>query len=175
MTSKGDLRKKIKERVRSLSAEQRCAEAQQLLNSISENSHFITSQRILIYNPLPDEIDVLPILERFKSEKQFFMPVVDGDYLKILPYTTEQRMGAYNISEPVGSDYVSINTIDLAIVPGVGFTAEGHRLGRGKGFYDRLLSTATCYKLGVCFSCQLEPSIAALSEPHDVRMDQVLH
>jgi len=172
--TKYSLRKEIKERVRALSAEQRSAEALRLLSAISADPHFIEAQRVLIYNPLPDEINVLPILERFKSEKRFFMPVVDGDNLKILPYTSEQHIGAFNISEPVGSDYISISDIDLVIVPGVGFSSDGCRLGRGRGYYDRLLSGATCYKIGVCFECQKNPDIGVVSEPHDVRMDTIL-
>jgi len=172
---KKTIRNIIKARVRAMGDAERSDEALKLLNSISSEPHFIEAQKVLIYNPLPDEIDVLPILERFKAEKQFFMPVVDGDNLKILPYTEEQRIGAFNISEPVGSDFVSIDSIDLVIVPGVGFSSDGCRLGRGKGFYDRLLSGATCYKIGVCFECQNNPDIGVVSEPHDVRMDTVLY
>ena len=171
---KSEIRKNIKARVKAMSIEEREAEALRLLSAVSAEPHFASARRVLIYNPLPDEIDVLPILEKFKAVKRFFMPVVCGDILKILPYTEKQRRGAYNISEPVGSDYVSINDIDLAIVPGVGFTADGHRLGRGKGYYDRLLSGAACYKMGVCFSCQIEPAIGETAEPHDVKMNCVL-
>lgn len=172
--NKKEIRIIIKARVKAMSIEEREAEALHLLAAVSAEPHFASANKVLIYNPLPDEIDVLPILERFKSSKKFFMPVVCGDILKILPYTERQCVGAYNISEPVGSDYVSISDIDLVIVPGVGFTADGYRLGRGKGYYDRLLSGAACYKMGVCFSCQIEPTIVETAEPHDVKMDCVL-
>lgn len=172
--NKKEIRTVIKSRVKEMSKEERTAEVVQLLAAISAEPHFASAKNVLIYNPLPDEIDVLPILEQFKAVKRFFMPVVCGDDIKILPYTEEQRRGAYNISEPIGSDYVSINDIDLVIVPGVGFTTDGCRLGRGKGYYDRLLSGATCYKIGVCFNCQIEPTIGETAEPHDVMMDCVL-
>ncbi len=172
--NKKEIRTIIKARVKAMSIEEREAEALRLLSAISAEPHFTSAKSVLIYNPLPDEIDVLPILERFKAVKRFFMPVVCGDILKILPYSEQQRIGAYNISEPVGSDYVPINDIDLVIVPGVGFTTDGYRLGRGKGYYDRLLSGATCYKIGVCFRCQIEPAIVETAEPHDVKMDCVL-
>lgn len=171
--NKKEIRTIIKNRVQALSTEERKAEALRLLSAVSAEPHFASAERVLIYNPLPDEIDVLPILEQFKAVKRFFMPVVCDDILKIVPYSEQQRIGAYNISEPVGSDYVPINDIDLVIVPGVGFTADGYRLGRGKGYYDRLLSGATCYKIGVCFRCQIEPSIVETVEPHDVKMDCV--
>lgn len=173
--SKSDIRKQIKSLVRKLSAEQRRCEAERLLRLIAEEPNFQSAQRVLIYNPLPDEIDVLPILHKYKAQKQFFMPVVaDDNTLKILPYTDEQKIGAYGIGEPVGTEFIDISTIDLVIVPGVGFTADGYRLGRGKGYYDRLLSGAKTYKIGVCYTCQIEPGIVETVEPHDVKMDKML-
>jgi 5-formyltetrahydrofolate cyclo-ligase len=173
--SKSDIRKQIKSLVRKLSAEQRRCEAERLLRLIAEEPNFQSAQRVLIYNPLPDEIDVLPILHKYKAQKQFFMPVVaDDNTLKILPYTDEQKTGAYGIGEPVGTEFIDISTIDLVIVPGVGFTADGYRLGRGKGYYDRLLSGAKTYKIGVCYTCQIEPGIVETVEPHDVKMDKML-
>lgn len=173
--SKSDIRKQIKAAVREMSAEQRRSEAERLLQLFAEEPHFQSAQRVLIYNPLPDEIDVLPILHKYKVQKQFFMPVVaDDNTLKILPYTDEQKTGAYGIGEPVGSDYTEPDSIDYIIVPGVAFSTDGHRLGRGKGYYDRLLKQAHAYKTGVCFAVQVTPLIAALHEPHDVLMDKVL-
>ena len=173
--SKSDIRKQIKSLVRGLSAEQRRSEAERLLRLIAEEPNFQSAQRVLIYNQLPDEIDVLPILHKYKTQKQFFMPVVaDDNTLKILPYTDEQKTGAYGIGEPVGSDYAEPDSIDYIIVPGVAFSTDGHRLGRGKGYYDRLLKQTHAYKTGVCFAVQVTPLIAALHEPHDVIMDTVI-
>lgn len=172
---KQHIRKQIKAAVKALSAEQRRCEAERLLRLIAEEPNFQSAQRVLIYNPLPDEIDVLPIIHKYKAQKQFFMPVVaDDNTLKILPYTDEQKIGAYGIGEPVGTEFIDISTIDLVIVPGVGFTADGYRLGRGKGYYDRLLSGAKTYKIGVCYTCQIEPGIVETVEPHDVKMDKML-
>lgn len=173
--NKQHIRTQIKAAVKALSAEQRRCEAERLLRLIAEEPNFQSAQRVLIYNPLPDEIDVLPILHKYKAQKQFFMPVVaDDNTLKILPYTDEQKTGAYGIGEPVGTEFIDISTIDLVIVPGVGFTADGYRLGRGKGYYDRLLSGAKTYKIGVCYTCQIEPGIVETVEPHDVKMDKML-
>lgn len=63
---------------------------------------------------------------------------------------------------------------DLILVPGLAFSRDRHRLGRGSGFFDRLLAdrAASAYKLGVCFSFQFLEAIP--TEPHDVLMDQVM-
>ncbi|MBR4482980.1 MAG: hypothetical protein IKS58_03275, partial [Paludibacteraceae bacterium] len=63
--SKSDIRKQVKSHVRELSAEQRRSEAERLLQLFAEEPHFQSAQRVLIYNPLPDEIDVLPILHKY--------------------------------------------------------------------------------------------------------------
>ena len=62
--------------------------------------------------------------------------------------------------------------IDLAVIPGMAFDRDGHRLGRGKGFYDKLLPGIKCRKIGLCFSFQLADSVPI--EPHDIVMDMVL-
>jgi 5-formyltetrahydrofolate cyclo-ligase len=64
------------------------------------------------------------------------------------------------------------NRLDFAIVPGVAFTLEGRRVGRGKGHYDRLLSSVGGVKCGVAFDEQIVEAIPV--EPHDVRMDWIV-
>lgn len=60
-------------------------------------------------------------------------------------------------------------TPNIVIVPGLGFTKDGARLGRGKGFYDRYLEDKSVIKIGIGFEMQIEQDIP--SEPHDVKMD----
>ncbi len=74
----------------------------------------------------------------------------------------------------VEADLELVETPDLILVPGVAFSRAGHRLGRGNGFYDRLLGgrAASAFKLGVCFSFQRLETIPL--EPHDIVMDQVM-
>ena len=64
-------------------------------------------------------------------------------------------------------------SIELVVVPGMAFDKQGHRLGRGKGYYDRLLPKLTnAYKLGVCFPYQYIEEVP--TDEHDIRMDEVL-
>jgi 5-formyltetrahydrofolate cyclo-ligase len=64
--------------------------------------------------------------------------------------------------------------LDLIVVPGLAFTAEGNRLGRGAGFYDRFLAgiPANTVKVGVCFEFQRVSEVP--QESHDVKMDAVV-
>ncbi len=82
-------------------------------------------------------------------------------------------VGAFGITEPEDScPTVDPSEIDLAIVPGLAFSRSGIRLGRGKGYYDRMLPRLNCFKLGVCYSVALSDSIP--SEKWDVPMDKVI-
>ena len=68
---------------------------------------------------------------------------------------------------------VDSSDIDTAIIPGIAFDRKGHRLGRGKGYYDRFLAdTPYIYKIGVCFDFQKVDHVP--HSAHDVRMDEVL-
>jgi 5-formyltetrahydrofolate cyclo-ligase len=64
--------------------------------------------------------------------------------------------------------------LDLIVVPGLAFTADGSRLGRGAGFYDKFLSEipGSTVKIGVCFEFQCLSEIP--QESHDVKMDAVV-
>ncbi len=82
--------------------------------------------------------------------------------------------------EPVGEAFTDYEKIDVALVPGMAFDAAGHRLGRGKGYYDRFLSShlsslnshPSPLLIGVCFPFQRVAEVP--SEEHDVLMDEVI-
>jgi 5-formyltetrahydrofolate cyclo-ligase len=77
-----------------------------------------------------------------------------------------------NLYEPQGADFSSPLSIELAIVPGIAFDRRGHRMGRGGGFYDRLLPNLRAFNIGVCFSFQMFDTIP--SAAHDIAMDRVV-
>ena len=57
--------------------------------------------------------------------------------------------------------------------PAWAFDRQGNRLGRGKGYYDRLLPhLPTAYKIGICFPYQLVNDIP--TDAHDIRMDEII-
>ena len=101
--------------------------------------------------------------------------MVKGYDLELRLYTGDDRLteGAFHIDEPTGTAFTDYAAIDLAVIPGVAFDRRGNRLGRGKGYYDRLLPRIpTAYKLGLCFPFQVLNQIPA--EAHDIPMDEVL-
>jgi 5-formyltetrahydrofolate cyclo-ligase len=86
---------------------------------------------------------------------------------------TDLAPGQFGIGEPAAHcPTFSLKQLDLALVPGIGFTLDGGRLGRGKGYYDRLLAEVPGFKCGVAFDCQVTTSLPM--EPHDVRLNCIL-
>ena len=127
---------------------------------------------LLLFYPLADEVDVRPLLrDAFESGKRVLLPVVKGEELELRHYVGEDSLaaGAFGIMEPHGPllPPERYGEIELAIVPGMAFDKAGHRLGRGKGYYDRLLPLLSHARLqGICFPFQLLDEVPA--EPHDV-------
>lgn len=102
--------------------------------------------------------------------KQIAYPRIVGDAM--LFYVAEEfRPGSLGILEPVGETLAP--PADLIIVPGVAFDPQRHRLGRGKGHYDRWLAErGSAQAIGVCFECQIVPAVPR--EAHDVQLDGVV-
>ena len=80
--------------------------------------------------------------------------------------------GAYHIMEPIGTPFTDLAQIDLALIPGLAFDAQGHRLGRGKGYYDRFLAAFTGTTIGVCFDFQKVAEVPV--DAHDIAVNRVV-
>jgi 5-formyltetrahydrofolate cyclo-ligase len=136
---------------------------------------FQSSHRIALYHALPDEVQTVGLLERWHKSKQVFLPVVLGNELVMCPYTGESELqpGSFGIMEPQGElPPEEPSSLDLLIVPGVAFDRDKNRLGRGKGFYDRLLADLDVPTIGLCFDFQLFTQIP--TDAHDRRMSYII-
>lgn len=129
----------------------------------------------MLYHSLKDEVDTHAFIRKWSREKRILLPVVTGDDLELRLYTGPEDLtvGAYGIEEPTGARFTDYAAIGLIVVPGVAFDRDGNRLGRGKGYYDRLLPRIpSAYKIGICFPFQLVDEVPA--EPFDIRMDEII-
>lgn len=135
---------------------------------------FLNAHTVLMYYSLEDEVYTHDFVEKWHGCKNILLPVVVGDDLVLKLYEGKNSMieGAYKILEPSGPEFVDFDSIDLIVVPGVAFDLSCHRLGRGKGYYDRLLPKLAGIKIGVCFPFQLLDDVPV--DPFDVKMDAVL-
>lgn len=135
---------------------------------------FKQAKTILLYYSMKDEVQTHSFIEKWSKCKQIVLPAVVGKELELRIYTSTQELsiGELNILEPIGETFIEYSQIDLAIIPGVAFDKKGNRLGRGKGYYDRLLPRISAPKVGICFSFQLVDAIP--SEEFDVCMNKVI-
>lgn len=131
---------------------------------------------VLLYHSLPDEVFTHNLLKRLRANgKKVLLPTVTGADLELHEYLSDDNCHlehSYNIKESDGPLFTDYASIDIAIIPGMAFTKRGHRLGRGKGYYDRLLPKLSCPLVGLAFPFQIVDSIPC--EPHDVLMDYVI-
>lgn len=147
----------------------------EILAALEAHPAFKAAHTVLLYYSLKDEVDTHAFTRKWSLEKQILLPVVTGDDLELRVYTGPEDLatGRYGIEEPTGTLFTDYAAIDLAVVPGVAFDGAGHRLGRGKGYYDRLLPRIpSAYRIGICFPFQLVKEVPA--EPFDIRMDEII-
>ena len=171
---KRQLRKQIKEEKKLHSANELMERSSILLKQIEEHPRFIAARTILMYHSLGDEVQTHAFVEKWHTSKHILLPIVQGDILILRHYQGKDLMqvGAFGIEEPVGEEFTDYDEIELGIIPGVAFDRQGNRLGRGKGYYDKLLPLLKqSYNIGICYHFQASEEIPA--EPFDRNMDEV--
>lgn len=177
--SKSDLRQKIRAALHKISPAARSAASAQLFARLTEQSFWKNAATILFFAPLPDELDVWPLLEQFLAAGKicalpFFDSVTQAySARRVQNLTTDIAIGKFGVREPAsGCPEIPLEKFDLILVPGVAFDWNGNRLGRGRGFYDRLLAKTGGLKCGVGYDFQLIGKVPA--EPHDAKVNFVV-
>ena len=148
--TKNELRKWVRERKRQFSREELDRFSLEVSRQVLAHESWLQASLVLLYNSLPDEVDThLLIQSALEAGKQVLL------------------------LEPEGDAFQDFAAIDLAIVPGMAFDASGHRLGRGRGYYDRLLQRLPhVTTLGICFPFQLVDAVPAAL--HDISVSEVI-
>ncbi len=175
---KARIRREIRERLRGVSLTRWQAGSDQVAGVIRGHPAWAGAGIVGGYVPLPDELDLSGLLRRALGEgRRVAVPSFDpgsGLYLyrEIRDWAADLRPGRYGIGEP-GMDCppVPVTSLDFILVPGIAFDGLGGRLGRGKGFYDRLLSQAVGVTCGVGLDEQFLARVPV--EAHDIRMNLV--
>ena len=176
---KKELRRYIREQKRHFTPQQLGEMSLCIMSSLLSHSQIQKADYVLMYHSLPDEVDTHSALDQLLAMgKKVLLPkVVSDTEMTIHEYTGQNSLRPcepYGILEPTTPELSIINCqLSIAIVPGMAFDKQRHRLGRGKGYYDRFLSRIpNIYKIGVCFPFQMLESIP--SESTDVVMDEVI-
>lgn len=174
---KRTLRQIIKERKKKFSADELIMQSMDITIQLEKHRLYQTADTILLYHSMPDEVNTHGLIAALhKQGRRVLLPrIKNEEELELVRYNGKLslRMSErYGILEPDGEPFTEYESIDLAIIPGMAFALNGKRLGRGRGYYDRLLAKIpTTYKLGLCFPFQILDAIP--SDDHDVPMDEV--
>ena len=146
---KKELRKQVKVLKSQYSLEQKVEMSRPLWKELEQTDFFKEARTVLLYWSMDDEVFTHDYVCKWAGEKIVLLPSVKGDVL----------------------DY---DAIDLIVVPGVAFDRHGNRLGRGRGYYDKILKeTRVARKVGICFGFQFVEEVPV--DELDVRMDLVIH
>ena len=173
--TKKELRQQMKQLKAMTPLALRQVEADMVFNAIKAMPVWQQARHILCYWSLPDELPTHEAVNDWLAEgKNIYLPRVKGDDLEIVPYHGAQSLddnNKFHIGEPVG-DGVDSSCLELIIVPAVALDSKRNRLGRGKGFYDRLLGSTACPTIGVVCDFQLVDEVPV--EPHDRPLDCIV-
>lgn len=136
---------------------------------------FAAAAVVALYSSVRNEVFTEEVFTSARrAGKTVTYPRVRGTLLEFVEVAERQELvpGAFGILEPVGVRLIPPAALELIVVPGVAFDLAGHRLGYGKGYYDRFLHERRGRLAGLCFDFQLVERLPA--EAHDVRMDMVV-
>jgi 5-formyltetrahydrofolate cyclo-ligase len=132
---------------------------------------------VALYAALAGEVDLLPLVAWDPSRRWIFPRVCDENltFHEVRDVTSDLVLGSAGIREPSPAlPQVRVPEVDVFLCPGLAFDANGGRLGRGRGFYDRMLATARpdAIKLGICHPAQRVAD--TFPQAHDVPMDELI-
>ena len=147
-----------------------------IIEQLLSHPKVLSSKSIILFHSLPDEVFTHSLIDTLYSQgKRVLLPkVVSPTEMTLHEYhgPNSLSLGAFGILEPNNEVTDKVNA-SLAIIPGVAFDKDGNRLGRGKGYYDRLLpNLMPIYKIGVCFPFQFLDNIP--HDLHDISMDEII-
>src|SRR5450759_4153085 len=176
---KATQRRSIRAVLQGISPDARALASSQICARLKEQSVWKNAKSVLFFAPLPEEPDIWPMvsealalgkavtLPRFLPRTQTYIAC------RVLNSQVDVEIGKFGIREPSARcAEVSLNQLDFILVPVVAFDLNGRRLGRGKGFYDRLLAQVRGVTCGVAFEQQIAGEVPA--GRHDVGLNCIL-
>ena len=176
---KESIRHRIKRLLSSQKKEERVGKSLTVKNRLFLLKEFKEAETILFYISTEEEVDTKDMIaEALKMGKKIVLPVIVGRNLELSLFqeTDKLEVGLYGIKQPSKGSIrpISNDQIDLAVVPGLAFDKKGNRLGRGKGYYDRLLKDLphTTTKIGIAFDFQVLENLP--TRPTDIPVQKLV-
>ena len=178
-TSKSAVRRRLRETLDGMSDVERHRKSLAACSLITASPEFAAARCVMLYVSIPTEVDTAPLaLRAWQAGKTVVVPKVSWDQRRMLPIeihslTTGMTSTGPGIREPIAGNPWPLDMIDIVIVPGLGFTKTGYRIGRGMGFYDRFLAQSEFLGIscGLAFSEQVVNDLPVLD--HDVPLSML--
>lgn len=177
--NKSALRRQLRETLAAMPEPERHAKSLAACALVATSPEFQAASVVMLYLSTPHEVDTAPLALRcWQAGKSVVVPKVSWDQRRMLPVEiTSLQTGltttGHGIREPETGKPIPIAEIDLVLVPGLGFTGNGFRIGRGMGFYDRFLAQPEYVGVscGLAFEEQIVPNLPVLD--HDVPLSML--
>ncbi len=147
-SAKTHLRQRLRETLAGLNAEHRDSASRRACQRVFQLPEYARADVVMAFVSLPSEIDTTPLVLRcWQDHKRVVVPKVSWEQRRMVPVeiqslTEDLAPSEFGLREPVSGTPFPLSMVELVIVPGLGFDEYGNRLGRGRGFYDRFLSSA---------------------------------
>jgi len=176
MPSKTELRRLMRAQLARMTPAAAEAAAESIRESIPSLPRWQDTRVVAAYAALAGEPDLQPLA--WTKHKSVLFPRVEGEELifHVVENASQLKPGAFGVTEPDAEKcpVADIHDAEIIFIPGLAFTIDGARLGRGRGFYDRLLAALPpdILRVGVCFGPQIVADIPC--ESHDEEVDVVL-
>ena len=171
---KNSLRKLLLERRDATSFDMMKIASEQIHKKLRRNKIFLDAKKIGAYYPIGSEVLTQDIMQEILSSgKELFLPKVVGEgmeFRKISDFSCLEK-GNFDIMEPK-DDCPIDNNLDLLLVPTVGISQDGVRLGYGHGFYDKFLSKNKIQTISLVYEKQVIKKIP--KSDHDILMNWIL-
>ncbi len=146
MKSKTQVRQELRSVLNAMSEADRHQKSLLACGLLLDSEEFHAARVVMLYLSMPDEVDTSPLaLRAWQEGKSVVVPKVSWDQRRMMPVEihslqASMTMPRPGLREPMAGQPIPVEFIDLVIVPGLGFSSEGARIGRGMGFYDRFLA-----------------------------------
>jgi 5-formyltetrahydrofolate cyclo-ligase len=178
--NKSLLRKQLRDKLAAMSDEIRHQKSLQACSFVAASAEFAAARVVMLYLSTPTEVDTSPLaLKAWQAGKTVVVPKVSWNQRRMLPVeisslNDHMTTSGPGVREPIEGKPVPVDFIDFVVVPGLGFSEKGYRIGRGMGFYDRFLAQAEFIgtSCGLAFDDQIVPELPVLD--HDIPLSMLV-
>jgi len=174
------LRRQLRDQLAAMPEDVRHHQSVMACSFVARAPEFMNARVVMLYLSTPTEVDTSSLaLKAWQAGKTVVVPKVSWDQRRMLPVeinslTDHMTTSGPGVREPIEGKPVPVDLIDFVVVPGLGFSEKGYRIGRGMGFYDRFLAQPEFIgtSCGLAFEEQIVPELPVLD--HDIPLSMLV-